>query len=82
MQGDKQERAREIATGSGESQIYGRVTHSDFGQNHPVLGKILGGLGQVGATLGDIGLSAVAPGIAAAIPGTAYHHAGRIARRE
>jgi hypothetical protein len=75
LDADKAERTRLMTTGPGESQIYGKVTGSQFGQNHPLLGKILGGLGQVGATLGDIGISAVAPGIAAAIPGTAYHHA-------
>lgn len=74
LEADKAERSRELATGSGESQIYKKVTGSQFGQNHPLLGKILGGLGQGAATIGDIGLSTVAPQIAAQIPGTQFHH--------
>ena len=75
LDADKAERSRLISTGPGESQIYGKVTNSNFGQAHPLIGKILGGLGQGIATAGDIGLSAVAPAIAMNIPGTAYHHA-------
>lgn len=78
LDADKAERTRLMTTGPGESQIYGKVTHSDFGQAHPLIGKILGGLGQGIATAGDIGLSAVAPAIAMNIPGTAYHHAAEL----
>ena len=74
IQGDTDERSRMLSTGAGEDQIYSRVTGSQFGQNHPILGKILGGLGQGIAKLGDIGLSAVAPALAINLPGTEYHH--------
>lgn len=74
LEGDKAERSRMLQTGAGEDQIYGKVTNSSFGQNHPLLGKILGGLGQGAAKLGDIGLSAVAPALAINLPGTEYHH--------
>lgn len=74
LDGDKAERSRMLQTGAGEDQIYGKVTNSSFGQNHPLLGKILGGLGQGAAKLGDIGLSAVAPALAINLPGTEYHH--------
>lgn len=70
----KGERQRLQSTGAGVDQIYGKVTGSDFGHNHPVLGKILGGLGQGVAKLGDIGLSAIAPSLAINLPGTEYHH--------
>lgn len=74
LPGDQLERQRLMETGSGESQIMHRIEGSGFGQNHPLLGKILGGAAQGAATLGDIGLSAVAPGIAMNLPGTEYHH--------
>ena len=74
LEGDKAERARLLASKPGESQIYSKVTGSQFGQNHPIMGKILGGLGQGLATAGDIGLSSLAPQVASAIPGTAFHH--------
>ena len=75
LDADKAERTRMLSTGAGEDQIYGKVTNSGFGQAHPLLGKILGGLGQGVAKLGDIGLSAVAPALAINLPGTEYHHA-------
>lgn len=74
LDADKAERSRMIGTGAGEDQIYNKVTGSDFGQHHQILGKILGGLGQGVAKLGDIGLSAVAPALAINLPGTEYHH--------
>ena len=74
LEGDKQERARELGAGAGVDQIYGRITQSPFGQQHPLVGKILGGLAQGVAKAGDIGLSAVAPALAINLPGTEYHH--------
>jgi hypothetical protein len=74
LQGDKDELQRKLTTGSGESQIMHRIEGTGFGQAHPMLGKILGGVAQGAATLGDIGLSTVAPQIAEQIPGTAFHH--------
>jgi len=75
LQGDQAERSRLMNTGSGVSQIYHNVTSSEFGQNHPILGKILGGVGQGLATVGDIGLTAASPGLASMVPGTSMHHA-------
>jgi hypothetical protein len=72
--GERAELGRELAGGSGISQISGKIQNSRLGEAHPFLGKLLGGLAQGAATVGDIGLSAVAPGIAASIPGTEYHH--------
>jgi hypothetical protein len=72
--GDTAERSRMLSTGPGEDQIYSKVTGSHFGQQHPVISKILGGLGEGIAKAGDIGLSAVAPALAINLPGTAYHH--------
>lgn len=73
--GDEAERSRMLATGPGENQIYGKINNSQFGQNHPLLGKIFGGAAEGGTRLLDLGLSAVAPSLAVNLPGTAYHHA-------
>lgn len=74
VQGDTLNRQRLLDTGAGEDQIYNKISNSGFGQNHPLLGKLLGGAAEGAAKIGDIGLSAVAPGIAANLPGTEYHH--------
>src|ERR1700722_17897583 len=58
--GDTAERTRELNTGAGVDQIYGKITGSHFGQQHPTMAKILGGLGEGIAKGGDMGLSAVA----------------------
>lgn len=75
IEGDTAKRSQMLDKGAGEDQIYGKITGSQFGQNHPVIGKILGGLAQGVAKAGDIGLSAVAPALAINLPGTEYHHA-------
>lgn len=72
--GDKNEVGRLVGSGSGISQIASKVEGSNFGQNHPLLGKILGGTAQGLATLGDAAVSSVAPQLTAMIPGTEYRH--------
>lgn len=74
IQAHKDERNRIISSGSGISQISNKIQGTQFGQNHPILSKVLGGAAQGIATLGDVGLSAVAPSLAINLPGTAYHH--------
>lgn len=74
VQGDMNERGRLLDTGAGEDQIYSKIANSNFGQNHPIIGKLLGGAAEGAARVGDIGLSAVSPGLASLIPGTEYHH--------
>ena len=75
-EGDKQERERELSTGSGLSQIHSRIESAM--PNHPVLGKVLGIGAQGLATLGDIGLRTVSPIAESMIPGTAGHHAAQL----
>jgi hypothetical protein len=60
--------------GTGVDQIYHNITNSGFGQNHPLLGKILGGVAQTAGKIGDVGLSLAAPALAAQVPGTTFHH--------
>lgn len=76
--GDTTERGRLLSTGAGEDQIYGKIANSNFGQQHPTISKILGGLGEGIAKAGDIGLSAVAPALAINLPGTEYHHQAQL----
>jgi hypothetical protein len=75
-EGDQQERERLLNSGSGISQIAKRIESSGFGQNHPVLGKVLGIGAQGLAQLGDIGLNSVGIGraIEPLIPGAEGHH--------
>lgn len=79
IQGDQAERSRLLDTGSGISQISHRIQDSGFGQAHPTLSKVLGGLAQGAATIGDVALNVGGGGIgrlaAMEIPGTAEHHA-------
>ena len=67
------ERNRLIAQSPGVDQVYGNITGSQFGQAHPLAGKLLGGAAEVGAKIGDTLLNGI-PGIAREIPGTSVHH--------
>lgn len=76
LQGDQAEASRLRTTGSGISQIEPKIAGSEFGQHHPLLGKIAGyGLEGL-AGLGDIALNATKLGrsIEPLIPGTMGHH--------
>ena len=70
---DTQQRQTLLNEKPGVDNIYHNITNSGFGQNHPFLGKLLGGIGEVGGKIGDTLLNA-APGIAREIPGTTANH--------
>lgn len=74
VEGDTNELSRKLTTGSGISQLAGKIEGSKFGQAHPLLGRIAGIGTQALATLGDVGLSTLLPAAAAMTPGTEYHH--------
>jgi hypothetical protein len=74
VQGDEAEQGRLLRTGSGISQIHSKIENSDFGQAHPVLGKLLGWGAEIPAMIGDAAGSEVAPALTAAMRGTEYHH--------
>jgi hypothetical protein len=74
MDYDKNKLAHLKDTGSGISQIHSKIENSDFGQNHPTLGKVLGWGAEIPARLTDTAASAVAPALAINTPGTEYHH--------
>lgn len=71
--GDTAERTRLLDQGPPVDNIYHNITSSDFGQNHPFLGKLLGGAAEVGGKIGDT-LANAAPGIGREIPGTTANH--------
>lgn len=80
IQDDEDELTRKVKTGSGISQISGKV--EGLMPNHHILGKILGGAAQGLATLGDVGLGAVDPALEMGLPGTQGHHQLLINRDE
>ena len=69
LQGEQDERNRLVASKPGANQVYGDITNSGFGQNHPLAGKLLGGAAQGLASLGNIALGAVSPRLASLVPG-------------
>jgi hypothetical protein len=73
IQGDTTERGRLLSSAPGVDQIASRIEGTGFGQNHPLLGKILGNTAQVAGKIGDSLLN-LEPGIAQEIPGTTAHH--------
>ncbi len=78
LEGEQAHRNVLVGQEPGANQVYGKITGSDFGQNHPLAGKLLGGLAQGASTIGDIAASGilpqVAPAAASLIPGTTIHH--------
>ena len=74
MAGDLAERQRLMDTGSGISQIHSKIENSEFGQNHPTLGKILGWGAQIPLQALDVAGSTLAPRLAMMTPGTELHH--------
>lgn len=64
--------------GPGEEQLYHKITGSEFGQNHPILGKVLGGLAAGVTGAADIGVGTLGGGLGRLaeeqIPGTLLNH--------
>lgn len=73
LQGDTDHRQQLMNAPPAVSQISHRIQGTDFGQNHPMLGKILGGVAQGAGMLGDT-LANALPGIGREIPGTTLNH--------
>lgn len=77
--GDTINRQQLLQGGPPVDSIYHNITNSNFGQNHPFLGKLLGVAGEVGGKIGDTAANAV-PGIGQEIPGTTPNHNLLLAR--
>ena len=78
VEGDEAHRTELMSKPAGLESVYGKIAHSDFGENHPIAGKILGGLAQIPATVADIGLSGVVPKVGALVPGTSLNRGEKI----
>jgi hypothetical protein len=75
--GDQAELSRLENTGSGVSQIAHKIEGTQFGQNHPTLGKILGLGAQIPLQVLDSIAGAASPilrSVETGIPGTEEHH--------
>lgn len=78
LEGDEAHRTELESHPAALESVYSRITHSDFGEAHPTLGKILGGLAQVPSTALDIGLSAAVPRLGMMVPGTTLNRGAKI----
>ena len=77
LQGDQNERGRLEATGPGITQIHSKIENSQFGQNHPTLGKIAGYGAEIPLRVLEAAGSMLGPVRSAEqlLPGTQAHHA-------
>lgn len=77
LQGDINERGRLEATGPGITQIHSKIENSEFGQNHPTLGKIAGYGAEIPLRILEAAGSTLGPVRSAEqlLPGTQAHHA-------
>jgi hypothetical protein len=79
VSGDTAARTSLLNSGPPVDSIYHNVSNSGFGQAHPFLGKLLGGIAEVGGKIGDT-LANGAPGIAREIPGTTQNYNMKLGR--
>lgn len=70
LTGEQDKRNELIQKPPALTQAYNKITNSEFGQNHPVAGKLLGGVTQGLASIGDV-VGGFLPGL---IPGTTAHN--------
>jgi len=77
LQGDENERGRLEASGPGITQIHSKIENSEFGQNHPTLGKIAGYGAEIPLRILEAAGSTLGPLRSAEqlLPGTQAHHA-------
>ena len=78
IQGDQEARANSLQEGPGIENIAHKIEGTQFGQNHPLLGKIAGYGLQVPAMIGDIAAETASPISRLAlshVPGTFAHQA-------
>lgn len=62
--------------------IYGSIIGSSFGQSHPIISRLLGGLAQIPATTADAAISTFSPRFSSFIPGTTTNHSVQVANAE
>ncbi|MFT4112395.1 hypothetical protein [Silvibacterium sp.] len=75
LQGDSEYYSQQLDKKPALESVYGGITGSKFGQDHPIMGRVLGALGQIPATAADVVLSGAFPGAGRVVPGTTVKHA-------
>lgn len=81
LEGDKAARQQSLMAGPGVSSIAHKIEGTQFGQNHPLLGKLAGWGLQIPATIADIVGESASPIIRNAlsnVPGTFAHQAATL----
>jgi hypothetical protein len=79
LEGDQNALGATLKKPAALESLYGRISNSNFGQNHPVIGKVLGTLAQIPATAADVVASGLEPRIGAVIPGTSIQRGMHVA---
>jgi hypothetical protein len=72
VEGDTAHRTQVLSSKPWDQTIASNIENSQFGQNHPTAGKILGGVAQFGGALAD---TLIPRGLAARLPFTEQAHA-------
>ena len=86
VQGDEKARTDLLASKPALENVYGKITGSQWGQNHPGLGKLAGIAGQIPATAADLAMSLKGlpvlgnslSSIGQVMPGTTEQHNAKI----
>lgn len=71
--GDKEALQQEAGKKPALESVYSGISHSQFGEHHPVLGKLLGAAAQIPATAADVSIGSL-PRLGALVPGTSVNH--------
>lgn len=79
-QGDTLNRQGIMGSGAGVENIAKNIEGTGFGQRHPLLGKLLGGITEGEGLVGDTLLHAASPGIERAVPGTEGNYTRELGR--
>lgn len=79
-QGDTLNRQKIMGDGPGVEGIAKNIEGTGFGQRHPLLGKILGGVTEGAGMLGDTLLRAASPGLESHTPGTEGNYTRNLGR--
>jgi hypothetical protein len=90
VQGDEKARTDLLASKPALENVYGKITGSQWGQNHPGLGKLAGIAGQIPATAADLAMSLKGlpvlgnslSSIGQVMPGTTEQHNAKLGEAE
>jgi hypothetical protein len=78
VEGDQAALTKEVSQKPFLESVYSKIHGSEFGQNHPVAGRVLGALAQVPATAADIALTSAPLHLGQLTPGTTAQKGARL----